>query len=522
MIPVIDIFAGPGGLGEGFSVLKDEYGEKIFQLKLSIEKDKYSCESLLLRSFYHEFAYQDVPLEYYEFLRGKISMEQLFTNYPREAKSAKNKIWQAELGRESTLNVDTRISNILNKTKNWILIGGPPCQAYSVIGRSRNGGLDPKDPRVYLYREYYRILAVHSPAIFIMENVRGLLSAKVEDQHIFKQILNDLANPVCAYNTLNHDKPLKKDLPCLPCYETYSFITNSPKKKGNYSKYIIKAEDYGVPQTRHRVIVLGIRQDIDLTPGLINLGEHVPVKKILSGLPKIRSTLSKVTDSQKEWYKQIRKIPGNNTIKDKALHKEIRSCINTMKKLIINGGDEFIKDQPSIEYKPDWYLDKRLHGVCNHSARGHITGDLSRYLFCSCFAKIYKKSPKLSDLPKELLPNHRNVRSLLKYSTFSDRFRVQLSDEPAKTITSHISKDGHYYIHPDPIQCRSLTVREAARIQTFPDNYYFCGPRTSQYIQVGNAVPPLLALQLAKVVADVIFRMRREERPTSFFREGVA
>jgi DNA (cytosine-5)-methyltransferase 1 len=139
----------------------------------------------------------------------------------------------------------------------------------------------------------------------------------------------------------------------------------------------------------------------------------------------------------------------------------------------------------------------------NHEARSHMPSDLQRYLFASSFADFYGRSPSLVDFPFRLLPEHENVAAGVAGDTFADRFRVQCWDSPSTTVTSHIAKDGHYFIHPDPTQFRSLSVREAARLQTFPDNYFFMGPRTSQYQQVGNAVPP----ELAKQIAGVVFEM---------------
>jgi DNA (cytosine-5)-methyltransferase 1 len=136
--------------------------------------------------------------------------------------------------------------------------------------------------------------------------------------------------------------------------------------------------------------------------------------------------------------------------------------------------------------------------------REHMREDLYRYLYVAAFGESHRRSPLLPDFPKGLLPNHRNVGDASERVKFSDRFKVQRADGPASTITSHISQDGHYFIHYDPVQCRSLTVREAARVQTFPDNYHFQGNRTEQYRQVGNAVPPLLARQLAGTVYGLL------------------
>ena len=136
--------------------------------------------------------------------------------------------------------------------------------------------------------------------------------------------------------------------------------------------------------------------------------------------------------------------------------------------------------------------------------RAHIKSDLWRYFFATCVSEVRQRSPRISDLPEGLLPDHANVSLAKQGQAFNDRFRVQRRGRPSTTVTSHISRDGHYYIHYDPLQCRSLTVREAARLQTFPDNYFFEGPRTSQYHQVGNAVPPLLAMQIAEKVYMIL------------------
>ena len=143
-----------------------------------------------------------------------------------------------------------------------------------------------------------------------------------------------------------------------------------------------------------------------------------------------------------------------------------------------------------------WLERPELDGIAQHETRAHMSTDLARYLFAAVIGKVNSRSPRAADYPVELTPKHENWNK----GVFKDRFRVQLSNQPSTTVTSHISKDGHYYIHPDPTQCRSLTVREAARLQTFPDDYLFMGNRTQQYVQVGNALPPFLARQIAQPI----------------------
>lgn len=523
MIPVIDIFAGPGGLGEGFCSLLDDENTRIFKIALSIEKDNHAHLTLTLRSFFRQFNPGQVPADYYEFVRGNITLEELYRRHPEQAAIAANESWNATLGesKEAVPNseVDQKIREALDGETNWLLIGGPPCQAYSVVGRSRRQETildEQKDERVGLYKQYLRILAVHNPAVFVMENVKGLLSAETNKSPVFAKILQDLTSPVEAY--LSDAQSNGIELNC-PGYKIYS-LTIAAKKfddDGNpifkQKDFVIHAEKYGIPQTRHRVILLGIRRDIDVVPGILTKEGEVGIAKVLSDLPRLRSALSRQKDDSEKWRQAIEGINKKGVLSgiDKEVKSKIYKQINKIRIPYNGKGAEFIPNEDvTIVYRPDWFIDVNLGGVCNHEARGHMESDLRRYFFVSCYGSAKRMSPKLEDFPEALLPRHENVKEGIEDNKFADRFRVQLSNKPSKTITSHISKDGHYYIHYDPTQCRSFTVREAARIQTFPDNYFFCGPRTAQFSQVGNAVPPLLANKIAKIV-KAIFDSKEEQ-----------
>jgi len=517
-IKIVDIFAGPGGLGEGFCAFQEpEIEKKRFEIVLSVEKDPHAHQTLTLRSFFRQFRSGNIPEDYYRFVRGEITLETLFEKWPEEAERARSETWKAELGEGknavSSDLVDQRIRAALNGSNDWVLIGGPPCQAYSVVGRSRRRErmLDAeKDERVGLYKQYLRILAVHNPPAFVMENVKGLLSAQTKESPVFKSILRDLADPLEAY--LSEYGNNGEALNCAG-YNIYSLAAEPDGYDAGISPvysqndYLIFTERYGIPQCRHRVILLGVRKDIDLQPGILPAEKPVDLRKIFEGLPALRSSISKRKDSEKEWKSVLSQLLSSDIFNemDEDVRNEIKRQLQKIRVSDAGTGGEFLPaDNVSVGYRPDWYLDESLKGVCNHTARGHMESDLLRYLFVACFGKVKHQSPKLSDFPSGLLPLHKNVHDGVAGKIFDDRFRVQLPDEPCKTITSHISKDGHYYIHPDPSQCRSFTVREAARIQTFPDNYYFCGSRTAQFVQVGNAVPPLLAEKIAGIV-DKLF-----------------
>lgn len=521
VIPVVDLFAGPGGLGEGFSAYTDQDGRPVFNIILSVEKEKDAHRTLTLRSFFRKFPHRKAPDEYYAYLRGEISRDVLFKQYPNEAARAIDEAWCVELGNDQELNdrIDNKIRNHINTEKdNWVLIGGPPCQAYSVVGRSRNKGIKTyipeEDPRSYLYREYLRIISSHRPTIFVMENVKGMLSAKLNGKSVFEQIIADLRRP-----SKNMLPPTENNVETDIEYDIYPLVylaENNNPTGNDSSKFIVESEKYGIPQARHRVILFGVKREFTQhKPAFLKKGKEVTVRDVLGGLPEARSGLSKNKDDAEQWKVQVLRAHDSQWFINMKDHSSLQDALETTLAEIesrrnLNRGKEFTPGEMTV--CPDlasWYLDERLGGVCNHTTRAHMVSDLHRYLYASCFAELYKKNPKIYDLPEELIPNHKSARS----GHFNDRFRVQLADSPSTTITSHISKDGHYFIHYNPVQCRSLTVREAARLQTFPDNYFFEGGRTSQYIQVGNAVPPLLARQIAAIVHDLAQRTQNSCPP---------
>ena len=512
--PIIDLFAGPGGLGEGFSAFTTQEKSRPFRIGLSIEKDYYAHKTLQLRSFFRQFTTDKVPEDYYSYLRGNFDFLLLNERYPVEMHQAMNEAWLAELGAVDPQIVDEKIITALNGVKRWVLIGGPPCQAYSLVGRSRNGGTKPEDARLYLYREYLRIIAQHSPPVFIMENVKGLLSSRINNELIFDKILSDLRRPCAAI--INAFEKISFSAADNE-YNLFSLVNESSETASGWKEldprdFIIKSEEYGIPQARHRVIILGIRKDLSPTGAdVLTPSSPIDVKTVLAGLPSLRSGLSKTKDGDDAWKNAIQTILKLKTVtcyrddSGSQVLQKIQEIANNLRAPEAGRGSDFIFT-PTSQHDDcsHYYIDHRMCGICNHSTRGHMVEDLHRYLFAACYAKVHERSPTLHSFPKELLPHHSNVEKAVQGGHFEDRFRVQVETRPSTTITSHIAKDGHYYIHPDPSQCRSLTVREAARLQTFPDNYFFEGPRTEQYKQVGNAVPPLLAKQIAKVVYDVL------------------
>jgi DNA (cytosine-5)-methyltransferase 1 len=510
---IVDLFAGPGGLAEGFSSIRNKDGSRPFQIVLSVEKETSAFETLRFRSFFRQF--EDAPpAEYYRFLNGEIPEPDWKSLFPVEWERACLETAQLELGLPSAaIEIDARLDKIVKSHRgNVILIGGPPCQAYSLVGRARNKGVEgyeaSKDHRHFLYKEYIRILQRLKPAAFVMENVKGLLSSSVDGERVFDQVIDDLRRVGGG---------------------SYRLVPLAPRSGQSFFQqlvhppafdFVVCAEDHGIPQSRHRVIIVGIRADIaaalddDQISAALLPKSKVPVlvRDVLKGMPKLRSGLSGRNDDEQIWRsetsrvmrsvsKVMTELPDDEEKEFRDLGEKVaRELSSTTKPLPRTGGSYAPVPASCPKDLKQWLVDESLKRFPNNETRGHMLADLGRYFYAALYGRVVGASPKAKDFPEELSPDHRNWKT----GKFADRFRVQLWNIPATTVTSHISKDGHYFIHPDPAQCRSLTVREAARLQTFPDNYFFKGNRTQQFVQVGNAVPPFLARKIAASVHGLL------------------
>jgi DNA (cytosine-5)-methyltransferase 1 len=509
---VVDLFAGPGGLAEGFSSVVAPDGKRPFKVVLSVEKERAAHSTLLLRTFLRQFK-DGFPPEYYSFLNGGTAEPDWEKLYPREWKAANHHALLLELGKkETTKFLYERIDEIhAEYGDNTILIGGPPCQAYSLVGRARNCGVEgyvaEDDPKHFLYEQYILILERLQPAAFVMENVKGMLSSSVNNEGIFAKVLADLRSA--------GDKGGYRLIALAPPEERRLGLSS---REPSPNDFIIRAEDFGLPQARHRVIVTGLRRErlkIDQThlgSGLLKpCGHRAVIEDVLDGMARLRSGLSH-HDSADLWAREMQgavktvmsafsSFPQSEKRRLKERTEECACIFQEESKHLLRSARRpngiGLKCPSALR---QWILDSRLKALPNHETRGHMASDLARYLFAAIYGEVKSVTPKASHFPDVLAPEHKSWAS----GNFNDRFRVQLQGQPSTTITCHISKDGHYFIHPDPTQCRSLTVREAARLQTFPDNYFIKGNRTEQFIQVGNAVPPFLAKQIGSAVLALL------------------
>ena len=517
----IDLFAGPGGLGEGFY-------QAGFEISVSVEKEKTECRTLLARKIFHRLRENGFNRLAEKFRVGKISLDVIKEDHPEIYADCEKRVLNLELGEADFSHVIRSIKGCIGNfsSKNLVVIGGPPCQAYSVVGRSRQASKKIRantpdriekfysDNRHTLYREYLKILAVFRPTIFVMENVKGILTArKGADEptgSVIKQILKDIESPL---QSLRSDKEFMTECRRLGLKlqgEQYVLVPLAQPASTELLidgltppepvDYLIKCEEFGVPQARHRVMICGVRRDLwerlgspdYLTPSK----KPTTVADMIKNMPELISRLTNEDDSPKKWAgfvgKQIATLTGDKSPQLTSSESYEESFINSA--------------QSKTKSCRSFVFDTRK--VLDHKTRSHMKSDLARYYYCSRFAEMHSRNAKIDDWPVgDLLPKHADIKiegNRAKAAGFSDRFKVQVWDKPAYTITSHLAKDGHYYIHPDPSQCRSLSVREAARLQTFPDSYRFEGGISLQFHQIGNAVPPFLAYQIGKLIRNYL------------------
>lgn len=412
----LDIFAGAGGLSEGF--IRAGYAPVAH-----IEMDKAACYTIKTRLAYKWLNEHQEIATYTRYLKREITRQELYDTVPEGLLAS---VLNYEIAESNLMEIFQKVDQLLNGSPLDLIVGGPPCQAYSLVGRARDENGMVGDKRNYLYILYADFLRKYHPKYFVFENVTGLLSAKDVDGELYFDKMRQLFRE-CGYSI-------------------------------EYKK--LNAKDYGVLQNRARIILIGkYGQHKGFYPNLRKVERHCSVEEVFKDLPNIKNG--------KGSYGLLPTIHYDGTYLYDAKIKE-----------------------------------RDLEPVSLHCARPHTSQDLKIYKKVVQLWNKEKKRLSYADLPKKL-------RSQNNLNSFLDRFKVVAADLAySQTIVAHIAKDGHYFIHPDIKQNRSLTPREVARLQTFPDNYYFESAsgrpsRTTAFKQIGNAVPVLLAEKIAMALLEV-------------------
>lgn len=425
MLTYLDLFAGAGGLSEGFI-------QAGYTPIAHVEMDKAACNTLRTRAAYHWLKNENELEIYNQYLNGEISREVFYASVPE---IVMNSVLNYEISEDSLPEIFAKIDALLGDNHLDLVVGGPPCQAYSLVGRARSESGMVGDQRNYLYKLYARFLQRYRPNYFVFENVVGLLSAKEEDGSYHFDNMRALFRE-CGYST---------------------------------EYRVLNASDYGVLQNRKRVILIGkLGKAEGFYPKIPRVNrENITVSELLDDLPSIKA--GEGTNAPVETGEYTGSYLYSAAIK-------------------------------AYNHEP----------VTLHIARPHIQQDLTIYkLVVEAWNRGHSRI-SYPDLPENLRTHH-NITSFL------DRFKVVAGDLPcSQTVVAHISRDGHYYIHPDINQNRSLTPREAARLQTFPDNYYFESTkeepgRTAAFRQIGNAVPVRLAYSVANALRQQVEEARNQE-----------
>ena len=402
---VIDLFAGAGGLSEGFA-------QAGFVPIAHVELDKDACNTLRTRCCFHYLRANNQLDIYYKYLKGEITRETLYVSVPAEVTNA---VINVEISDKTINGTFDKIKLLAKGRKIDMIIGGPPCQAYSLLGRHRKTMED--DPRTLLYLQYGKFLKEFTPKGFVFENVPGLLSAKKGEHFQNLQAYFDGLGYKVHYRMLN-------------------------------------ASDYGVLQERRRIIIVGWQKNNDMGyPDIDKITTDAVINDILGDLPLLKAGEKEMVSSYKK--------ENNSYLRESGIRSD---------------GEKF---------------------VTQNITRPVNANDAAIYAYSIKLWNSKQVRVKYTDLPIEL-------RTQKNEDSFLDRFKVVNGKGKAHTVVAHLAKDGHYYIHPALSVCRSISVREAARMQSFPDNFYFEGSRSAMFKQIGNAVPPLMAKTIALEIIKML------------------